>query len=130
MKIGEKIKLRRKELGISADKLAEKLGKDRSTIFRYEKGDIENLPIDLLKPIADALYTTPQYLMGWSDEKPIAPDMPKLTEDEKKWMELYHKLPDTTRKALISSLNSFDTLTFDQQKLALDLLRVALKNMK
>ncbi len=50
---------------MSADALGAKLGKDRSTIFRYEKGDIENLPLDILEPIADALHTTPQYLMGW-----------------------------------------------------------------
>ena len=130
MKIGEKIKLRRKELGISADKLGEILGKDRSTIFRYEKGDIENLPLDILQPIAEALLTTPQYLMGWSEDKQIAPDKPQLTEDEKKWMELYYKLSDTTREALITSLDSFDQLTDDQQQLALDLLRVALRNSK
>lgn len=65
MNIGQRIKERRKELKISADELAKRLGKDRSTIYRYEKGDIENLPLDILEPIAKALDTTPQYLMGW-----------------------------------------------------------------
>ena len=68
MIIGTRIKERRKELGISADKLASMIGKDRSTVFRYERGDIENLPLDILKPIADALLTTPQFLMGWESE--------------------------------------------------------------
>lgn len=67
MRIGDRIKERRKELKLSADELAARLGKDRSTIYRYEKGDIENLPIDILKPIADVLETTPQYLMGWEE---------------------------------------------------------------
>ena len=65
MNIGLRIKERRKELKISADELGRKLGKDRSTIYRYEKGDIENLPLDILEPIAKALDTTPAYLMGW-----------------------------------------------------------------
>lgn len=65
MTIGDRIKDRRKYLGMSADELGKRLGKDRSTIYRYEKGDIENLPLDILEPIADALETTPQYLMGW-----------------------------------------------------------------
>lgn len=52
---------------MSADELGKRLGKDRSTIYRYEKGDIENLPLDILEPIAEALNTTPQYLMGWSE---------------------------------------------------------------
>jgi transcriptional regulator with XRE-family HTH domain len=62
-----RIKQRRKELRMSADDLGKKLGKDRSTIYRYEKGDIENLPLDILEPIAKALLTTPQYLMGWQE---------------------------------------------------------------
>jgi len=66
--IGQRIKQRRKELNISVDELCKRLGKDRSTIYRYENGDIENLPLDILEPIAKALDTTPQYLMGWSEE--------------------------------------------------------------
>lgn len=67
MTIGDRIKSRRKHLGMSADDLGRRLGKDRSTIYRYEKGDIENLPLDILEPIAQALGTTPQYLMGWEE---------------------------------------------------------------
>jgi transcriptional regulator with XRE-family HTH domain len=77
MNIGKRIKERRKELGMSADRLGELLGKDRSTIYRYEKGDIENLPLDILEPIASALRTTPQYLMGWEEDT-----KKQFTEDE------------------------------------------------
>lgn len=66
MTIGQKIKARRKELGMSAEELGEKLGKNRSTIYRYENGDIEKLPFDFLEPIAKALQTTPEYLTGWN----------------------------------------------------------------
>ena len=65
MNIGYRIKQRRKALKMSADELGARLGKDRSTIYRYEKGDIENLPLDILEPIAEILQTTPQQLMGW-----------------------------------------------------------------
>lgn len=68
MNIGVRIKERRKEMGMSADELGKRLGKDRSTIYRYEKGDIENLPLDVLEPIAAILCTTPAYLMGWDKE--------------------------------------------------------------
>lgn len=69
MNVGERIKQRRKELKISADELGAVLGKDRSTVYRYEKGDIEKLPLDILEPIARVLQTTPQYLMGWEQVK-------------------------------------------------------------
>ena len=67
MDIGERMKLRRKELKLSADVVAEKLGVSRSTIFRYEKGDIEKLPTNILDDIAEVLKTTPAFLMGWED---------------------------------------------------------------
>ena len=38
---GEQMKKRRKQLNMSADELADKFGVSRSTIFRYENGDIE-----------------------------------------------------------------------------------------
>lgn len=68
MSIGKNIKLRREQLGISVDELAEKIGKNRATIYRYENGDIEKLPTDALIPLAKALGTTPAHLMGWEDE--------------------------------------------------------------
>lgn len=69
MTIGQRIKARRKELGMSADTLAKKLGKNRATIYRYEDGFIENLPLEILEPLAAVLHTTPAYLMGWEEVK-------------------------------------------------------------
>jgi transcriptional regulator with XRE-family HTH domain len=66
---GDRIKRLRKELGLSADELGAMIGKDRSTIYRYERGEIEKATIDVIPPLARALQTTPQYLLGW-DEKP------------------------------------------------------------
>lgn len=71
MTTGERIRARRKELGITADNLAEAINVSRSTMFRYENGQIEKLPINNLVPIARALHTTVSYLMGWDEEKEI-----------------------------------------------------------
>lgn len=67
MNIGERIKSRRKELGLSVDYIAENLDKNRATIYRYESRDIENLPVTILEPLAKLLQTTPEYLMGWEE---------------------------------------------------------------
>jgi len=45
MTFGENIRARRKELGISVDELAEKLGKNRATIYRYEMMKLKCPPI-------------------------------------------------------------------------------------
>ena len=79
MRIGERIKQRRLELGYTADALAKMLNKNRATIYRYENGDIENMPIDVLEPLAKALNTTPAYLMGWTDSQQSRE--PKPTEE-------------------------------------------------
>lgn len=65
MTTGQRMKARRKEIGLSAEYVAEILGVSPATIYRYESGDIEKVPGDRLEPIAKALQTTPQALMGW-----------------------------------------------------------------
>lgn len=87
MTIGSRIKARRMELGLSVDTVAEKLNKNRATIYRYESNDIDNLPITVLEPLAEVLQTTPAFLMGWEEgttnnqthETPQAPKVMVLT---------------------------------------------------
>lgn len=67
MTVGERIRQRRKQLGLSVDFIASKLGKDRATIYRYESDEIESLPLPILEPLAKLLGTTPMYLMGWDE---------------------------------------------------------------
>ena len=64
MTTGESIRARRKALGMTVDELAAKVGKNRATIYRYESDSIE-MPASMLKPLADALDTTPDDLMSW-----------------------------------------------------------------
>lgn len=68
MNVGKRIKARRKELEMTADDLAMEIGKSRATVYRYENGDIEDMPITVIEPLASALKTTPDYLMGWDDD--------------------------------------------------------------
>lgn len=79
MSVGDNIKNRRKELGMNAEALAEKIGMSASTIYRYENGDIEKIDSAKLIPIAEALCTTPAALMGWEEESPDPP------AQERKW---------------------------------------------
>ncbi|HFU4203788.1 TPA: helix-turn-helix domain-containing protein [Streptococcus suis] len=90
MSVGKRIKERRKELGLNADQLADKVGVSRSTIFRYEKGEIEKMGPDVLGGIAKALNTSPAVLMGWEENI----DRPEIVA-------LYSKLnPERQEKVL------------------------------
>ena len=73
MSIGDRIKQRRQEIGLTVDQVAEKIGKNRATVYRYESSEIEKFPIDVLCPLAEALRTTPAYLMGWESESASPP---------------------------------------------------------
>lgn len=82
MNIGDRIKQRRLELGLSVDELANKIKKNRATIYRYENNEIENLPLSALEPLATALQTTPTFLMGWeADSYVLGSELQKLLEE-------------------------------------------------
>ena len=88
MNIGERIKKRRKYLELSVDDVADKLNKNRATVYRYESNEIENLPITILEPLAQILQTTPAYLMGLEGIKEV------LSKEEKSLLSSFHRLND------------------------------------
>lgn len=67
-KIIERIKEKRLALGLTYQELADLTGISKSTLQRYETGFIKNLPVDKLEILANALHTTPGYLMGWAED--------------------------------------------------------------
>ena len=68
MTIGQRIKQRRIELGLSQEQLAHRLGnKSRASVCTVEN-DKEDLTSDRIRKYAEALETTPAYIMGWEDE--------------------------------------------------------------
>lgn len=87
MTVGERLRARRKQLGLSAEKVADELGVSPSTIYRYENGEINKMGIDKLGPIAAAVHTTPAFLMGWEDE------VSTLQEAKKLDFSRYHTIP-------------------------------------
>ncbi|MEQ8198361.1 MAG: helix-turn-helix transcriptional regulator [Clostridiaceae bacterium] len=60
-----RLKERRAKLKLSYQELADKTGISKSTLQRYETGFIKNLSVDKLELLANALDTSPEYLMGW-----------------------------------------------------------------
>lgn len=67
--IGERIRVRRKELKMTQDELARLLGyKSRTSVNKIEK-NVLKLQVDKVTQIARALQTTPDYILG-REEKP------------------------------------------------------------
>ena len=94
MDLSEKIKILRQEHNMTLEELAKAIDVSPSTILRYEKGEIKNLRRDKIKKLADALFTTPAYLMGWEDEikETSNNNLENLPKDEKEVLSLYKEL--------------------------------------
>ena len=119
--IGNRIKQCRLAAGLSVDELAKKLHKNRATVYRYENDDIKDLPITILEPLAQALNTSPAYLLGWNKSEDEGNQSPadsrstretSLTDDEFKLLSNYRKLNNTGK---IVAQGSIEALTTQKQ---------------
>lgn len=119
--LSRKIKQLRQAKGMTLEQVATLVGVGKSTVRKWETGMIANMRRDKIKVLADALGTTPAYLMGWQEDDglPTAnlqlfgssePEEPKLTEAEKMLLDLFRQIPE------------------DGQKMYLEVLRAHLKN--
>lgn len=95
--MGERIRDRRINLGISQIDLAKKIGySNRSSLIKLEKGEVDPSQSKMIA-LAKALDTTPGYLMGW-EESDIDPQWGnddanrKYLADKPELLEIYNDL--------------------------------------
>ena len=109
--MARRIKELRQERGLTLEQVAKVVGVGKSTVRKWETGMIANMKRDKIASLAKALGTTPAYLMGWKEqpkENAPSPTIKELSEGEKALLELFNRVPE------------------DQQKLVLQMIRVAL----
>ena len=81
--------------------------------------------------MAKALNVSEAWLLGYDvpmerQKKIDSPTESDLSEGEKMWLELYHKISDDTRDILIKTMTSFDRLPDDRKEFAIQVIRAAL----
>lgn len=69
--IGERIAMRRKQLDLTLDDIAQEIGVAKSTIQRYEKGTIGQIKLPIIEAIARVLSVDPAWLCCKTDEMQI-----------------------------------------------------------
>ena len=101
----DRIKSRRTELGLTVEELALKMGyKDKSSISKIENGKAD-IPQSKIAAFADALQTTPAYLMGWEEQpEPKKPTIPPGFEP----------MPKMKKIPLIGSIACGEPITAEQ----------------
>lgn len=107
--IGQKIKERRLELGLTQLELAQKMGyKSRAAICKVEKGE-DNITSDRITRFAKALECSESYIMGKEEPKNTGAfagnvmDFNVRIAEDKQLLDRYHNLSPEDR-------NSVDTL--------------------
>lgn len=66
--MGELMKRLRLERGLTLEEVGQRVGVGKSTVRKWENGDIANMRRDKIALVAKALGVAPAYLMGWTDD--------------------------------------------------------------
>ena len=83
MELKDIIKSRRLALNITLEEVAEIVGVSRATVSRWESGNISNMRRDRIALLADALRTSPDYIMGLTDDpNPVIEKPAPIAESE------------------------------------------------
>lgn len=72
MDLGQKIKKLRLDKGMTLEQVGDAVGVGKSTVRKWETGEIANMGRDKIEKVAIALGVSPAYLMGWDDTEPVA----------------------------------------------------------
>ena len=96
--LANRIRIRRKELGISQTDLAEKLGIHKNQLSRYERGETL-MRVDVLEKLATELQTSPDWLLNHESVKLERENL--LTRSEKEILDIFDSIqPDRYADAI------------------------------
>lgn len=108
MTFGEKISILRKQLKLSQDDLAKKIGTSAPIVGRYERGEIKP-SIDVASKIADALNVSMDYLLGKTnkmilDKKTMQrlQDIEQLSKEDK--VHIFYALDNLIKAAKLKNI--------------------------
>lgn len=101
MNVGELIKKKRLERGMTQEELAEKVGVKKSAVAKWENGRVSEIKRSNLKMLSEALGVNPNELLGDIESDPVG---------------VAHELADIYLDAdLRSMIAAYKTLPYDKQ---------------
>lgn len=113
MEIKDKLKNRRLELGLSLNDVAQMVGVNKSTVARWENGEIDDIKRSYIAKYASALCISPAVIMGFDMPEPLS-DVPQveqnlinITKDEQAFLEMLRSLDPETREAYMNRLRHY-----------------------
>lgn len=105
MSKGDRIRDLRKSKGITQVEMAKLLSTTKQTISKYEKGIVTNIPSDRIEALAKILETTPEYILGWEEEK-MSVNEDGLTESQRKLIAFAKTVPEDKAEMILKVIQS------------------------
>lgn len=125
---GERVFLERRQLDITQTELARRIGiQSSSYISRIERNEVDNLSLQLVFALGEALGVSPAYLLGFTDDPLAAMDDESnaLRESPESYSVLMEELGELSAAQLRLArrvVSLFLALPASEQELALDVL--------
>lgn len=66
MTIGDRLKALRIERNKTLEEAGKVIGASKQTMYKYENGDVTNIPLRNIEKLAEYFNVNPGYLMGWN----------------------------------------------------------------
>lgn len=112
MKLNDKLRKRRLELDMTLEDVGNIVGVSKSTVKKWESGDIENMRRDKIELLAKALKVGPGFVMGWEDDEDckVIEIRPKfeLSLDEERIINKYRSFPQKYKNKVFELIEGIE----------------------
>lgn len=105
MTIGNRIKRKHAELGISGTDLAKKINVSKQTLYKYENDIITNIPSDKIQALSEIFGCSAAYLMGWDEQSDDY--VPTYNRDHIKLIHMFSKLTPEQQQIIFNTMSAF-----------------------
>ncbi len=128
----DRIMLLCKQKGISGSRMCLNLGLSKSTLSDIKGGRKKGVSTATAQKIASYLGVSVGYLLGEESEEEtgIKKSPSEISEGEQKLLDLIRRIPESQYPMVELLLESFGKIQESQQPMVLQMIDVALKNLK
>ena len=95
------MKALRLEQKLTLEEVGNRVGVGKSTVRKWENGQIANMRRDKIALVAKALNTTPGFLMGWDDNEIKAAQAPVEDPERQRISTLFQSLTEENQQKLL-----------------------------
>ena len=114
MELQDVIRIRRAELGLTLEQIAQACGVGRSIVAKWERGEVTNLRRDNIKALADVLQVSPLVLLDREELPKSSLNLFSVSPSEQVAIEKFRTLDPRGQSAVLAVLeHEYQTMLGD-----------------